>query len=253
MNETDDFPHKLCYICSAKLQDFQNFVKKCMETQNKFHKSIGKIPPKANEIIKIKENRESERAKKVFPASLEPTEQIPPIKLFKDRNDWYIRNHNLKELSIVLTRLEDEDPEEIKRRIDEQMKASIKPFYSIINVTGFGTIYTCNYCNEVFTQETIYTHKCKMRNNMTMIESLKIEREAACNGNRSKTKKRKKSALGETSNYDESSSDSSEPLNKMLKKIDDAFPCTTVKDVQTHIARMTKNLVKYFVISGKGY
>ncbi|XP_068619679.1 uncharacterized protein [Battus philenor] len=43
--ENDDLPHKICFRCSAKVEEFHEFVQKCINTQNNLRKTIGKKEP----------------------------------------------------------------------------------------------------------------------------------------------------------------------------------------------------------------
>ncbi|KAF9413564.1 hypothetical protein HW555_008266, partial [Spodoptera exigua] len=43
--ENDDLPHKICFRCSAKLEELHEFIQKCIKTQESLQKAIGKTGP----------------------------------------------------------------------------------------------------------------------------------------------------------------------------------------------------------------
>uniref|UniRef100_A0A2A4JUI3 Uncharacterized protein n=1 Tax=Heliothis virescens TaxID=7102 RepID=A0A2A4JUI3_HELVI len=43
--ENDDLPHKICFRCSAKLEELYEFIQKCIKTQESLRSSIGKTGP----------------------------------------------------------------------------------------------------------------------------------------------------------------------------------------------------------------
>ncbi|XP_053615557.1 uncharacterized protein LOC128678197 [Plodia interpunctella] len=45
IEENDDLPHKICFRCSAKLEELHEFVSKCIKTQENLHTNMGKKPP----------------------------------------------------------------------------------------------------------------------------------------------------------------------------------------------------------------
>ncbi|XP_063896852.1 nucleolar and coiled-body phosphoprotein 1 [Helicoverpa armigera] len=45
ITENDDLPHKICFRCSAKLEELYEFIQKCIKTQESLRSSIGKTGP----------------------------------------------------------------------------------------------------------------------------------------------------------------------------------------------------------------
>ncbi|XP_059058761.1 uncharacterized protein LOC131852138 [Achroia grisella] len=45
ITENDDLPHKICFRCSAKVEELYEFVQKCINTQENLHKTMGKNAP----------------------------------------------------------------------------------------------------------------------------------------------------------------------------------------------------------------
>lgn len=45
--ENDDLPHKICFRCSAKVEELHEFINKCMNTQQSLHTALGKKEPLA--------------------------------------------------------------------------------------------------------------------------------------------------------------------------------------------------------------
>ncbi|XP_013186060.1 uncharacterized protein LOC106131494 [Amyelois transitella] len=45
IDENDTLPHKICFRCSAKLEELHEFVNKCIKTQENLHNTMGKKPP----------------------------------------------------------------------------------------------------------------------------------------------------------------------------------------------------------------
>ncbi|CAK1593664.1 unnamed protein product [Parnassius mnemosyne] len=43
--ENDDLPHKICFRCSAKVEELYEFVNKCVKTQESLRKAVGKREP----------------------------------------------------------------------------------------------------------------------------------------------------------------------------------------------------------------
>ncbi|XP_030021297.2 uncharacterized protein LOC115440921 [Manduca sexta] len=43
--EYDDLPHKICFRCSAKVEELHEFVQKCIKTQQSLHEALGKKAP----------------------------------------------------------------------------------------------------------------------------------------------------------------------------------------------------------------
>ncbi|KAM3960823.1 LOW QUALITY PROTEIN: uncharacterized protein ACR2FA_005134 [Aphomia sociella] len=43
--ENDDLPHKICFRCSAKVEELHEFVQKCINTQENLHSTMGKNAP----------------------------------------------------------------------------------------------------------------------------------------------------------------------------------------------------------------
>ncbi|CAG4954766.1 unnamed protein product [Parnassius apollo] len=43
--ENDDLPHKICFRCSAKVEELYEFVNKCVKTQESLRKALGKKEP----------------------------------------------------------------------------------------------------------------------------------------------------------------------------------------------------------------
>ncbi|XP_026761449.2 serine/threonine-protein kinase pakG-like [Galleria mellonella] len=43
--ENDDLPHKICFRCSAKVEELHEFVQKCINTQENLHSTMGKKAP----------------------------------------------------------------------------------------------------------------------------------------------------------------------------------------------------------------
>ncbi|CAB3238102.1 unnamed protein product [Arctia plantaginis] len=41
--ENDDLPHKICFRCSAKLEELYEFIQKCIKTQQNLRNAVGKI------------------------------------------------------------------------------------------------------------------------------------------------------------------------------------------------------------------
>ncbi|XP_063358142.1 proteoglycan 4-like [Cydia amplana] len=44
--EYDDLPHKICFRCSAKVEELHEFVQKCIKTQENLRKALGRSGPK---------------------------------------------------------------------------------------------------------------------------------------------------------------------------------------------------------------
>ncbi|CAG4988513.1 unnamed protein product [Colias eurytheme] len=43
--ENDDLPHKICFRCSAKVEELYEFIQKCIKTQENLRKALGKSEP----------------------------------------------------------------------------------------------------------------------------------------------------------------------------------------------------------------
>ncbi|CAG9793551.1 unnamed protein product [Diatraea saccharalis] len=47
ITENDDLPHKICFRCSAKVEELHEFLQKCIKTQNSLRSAMGKKEPLA--------------------------------------------------------------------------------------------------------------------------------------------------------------------------------------------------------------
>ncbi|KAI8437853.1 hypothetical protein MSG28_012071 [Choristoneura fumiferana] len=47
--EYDDLPHKICFRCSAKVEELHEFVQKCIRTQESLRKALGRSGPKTKQ------------------------------------------------------------------------------------------------------------------------------------------------------------------------------------------------------------
>ncbi|CAH0402283.1 unnamed protein product [Chilo suppressalis] len=45
ITENDDLPHKICFRCSAKVEELYEFIQKCIKTQNSLRHAMGKKEP----------------------------------------------------------------------------------------------------------------------------------------------------------------------------------------------------------------
>ncbi|XP_072933602.1 uncharacterized protein [Epargyreus clarus] len=51
IEENDELPHKICFRCSAKVEELYEFVQKCIRTQQSLRKAIGVVGPLATKTI----------------------------------------------------------------------------------------------------------------------------------------------------------------------------------------------------------
>ncbi|KPJ11782.1 hypothetical protein RR48_01812 [Papilio machaon] len=178
--ENDDLPHKICFRCSAKVEELYEFVQKCVGTQESLRRTIGKTEPlpmkkKTRALWEQSLNKSNMSNDDICHAlikkAMEGIKDIVKPSKDMDKTETNIiskeqtnsKNSTGTYLNVDLT------DDNIEKNTDEKSSKSIedpKPFdimdhVTMIKVNGVGVLFQCKLCNRNFLKkEVVLSHGC---------------------------------------------------------------------------------------------